>query len=111
MSIALYDELKRQLQSIKICGIIEKVREPTLWVNPIVIAMKTDGKIRLCLDPTELNKYILREHYIISSFEELSAKMAHVKIFSTLDADRAFWQIKLSAKSTNLATFITPFGR
>ena len=92
-------------------GVIEKVNEPTEWVNPLVITKKKNEQIRICLDPTNLNKCIKRQHYVIPSFEEISAQMPNAKVFSTLDADSGFWQIKLSKKSSKYVTFITPYGR
>lgn len=37
-------------------GVICKEIEHTDWVSPIVIVPKKDGKIRVCLDPIQLNK-------------------------------------------------------
>lgn len=37
--------------------------------------------------------------------------MSGAIIFSTLDADKAFWQIKLTENSSKLITFNTSFGR
>lgn len=37
--------------------------------------------------------------------------MAGAQVFSTLDADRAFWQVKLTENSSKFTTFNTPFGR
>ena len=43
---------------------IEPVSEPSDWVNSIVVAEKENKKdVRICLDPRDLNKYIIREHY------------------------------------------------
>jgi hypothetical protein len=36
--------------------IVEKIEEPTEWVSSLVIVEKKNGKIRLCLDPKDLNK-------------------------------------------------------
>ena len=63
------------------------------------------------MDPTEFNKYILRQHHKIPDFEDLSTKMSEDRVFSTLDADRAFHQIKLSNKSSKYLVITTPFGR
>lgn len=37
--------------------------------------------------------------------------MLGATIFSTLDANKGFWQIVLSEESSKLITFSTPFGR
>lgn len=49
--------------------------------------------MRVALDPTTLNENILREHYYISKFTDLCSSIKGAKIFSTLDADCACWQI------------------
>ena len=38
-------------------GIIKKVMEPTSWVNSMVVNEKKSGKLRICADPKDLNKY------------------------------------------------------
>ena len=41
-------------------GIISKLdcNTPTPWLNSYVIVKKLNGNLRICLDPTDLNKYI-----------------------------------------------------
>ena len=51
-----------------------------------------------------------REQFQLSK-AELFAKMHGAKFFSTLDAASGFWQIPLAPESSDLTTFITPFGR
>ncbi len=91
--------------------VIVKVKEPTEWVNSMVIVHKSNNKIRVCLDPRNLNKYVKREHYKMPTREEIHAKFANAKIFSKFDASSGFWQVKLDEKSSLLCTFNTPFGR
>lgn len=51
---ALRDELKASLEGMELKGVIKKVDEPTEWVNSIVCAEKSNGKLRICLDPRDL---------------------------------------------------------
>ena len=55
--------------------VITSMDEPTDWVNSIVcnINETPEGKkkIRLCLDPKDLNKNIRREHYYTRTIDEL----------------------------------------
>lgn len=88
--MALIETVRQELTKLEKLGLIETVTEPTEWVHPIVIIQKKDGNIRLCLDPTKLNKFILCQHHVIPSFYELCARLPNAKVFSTLDADRAF---------------------
>lgn len=109
--IMLREPLKLELQKMAQDDIITKVDGPTEWVNPLVITKKKDGSLRLCLDPSNLNNNILREHHHVPTFEDLCSNMAGASVFSTLDADKAFWQIKISERSSYYLTFSTPYGR
>ena len=91
--------------------IIDKVDEPTDWVNSLVIVEKPNGKLRICLDPYDLNKAIKREHYPMRNAESIMAEMADAKFFSKLDASSGYWQIKVDEESSKILTFNTPFGR
>ena len=62
--VAMHQPLKDELQRLVKLKVITQVDEPTEWVSQSVITLKKNGKVRLCLDPQELNKVLLREHYI-----------------------------------------------
>ena len=92
-------------------GVIEKVEEPREWCAGMVVAPKTSGAVRICVDLTVLNKSVRREHFPLPRVEETLAMLEGSKIFSKTDANSGFWQINLSKESRKLTTFITPFGR
>ena len=77
----------------------------------MVIADKPQGKIRICIDPRNLNQAIKRHHYPLNTLEDVAARIPGARIFSTFDAYQGFFQIKLSESSSKLTTFQTPFGR
>ena len=108
---ALKDRVKEELDKMEKLEVIEKVTEPTDWVNSLVIAEKPNGKLRLCLDPKDLNEAIKRPHYSTKTLEEALAEMPNDKCFSKLDAQSGYWQLKLDKKSSYLTTFNTPHGR
>ena len=92
-------------------NVIERVHEPTDWVNSVVIVTKPNGKLRICIDPRDLNKAIKREHYPMRTIEEVVTRMPNAKVFSVLDANSGSWQVQLDHESSKLCTFNTPFGR
>lgn len=102
---------KDELHRLEKLGVINKIDEPTDWVNSLVVVDKKNGNLRLCLDPRDLNRAIKREHYSLPTRDELLAQFANAKIFSKLDALSGFWQMKLDENSSKLCTFNTPFGR
>ncbi|XP_041867384.1 uncharacterized protein K02A2.6-like [Melanotaenia boesemani] len=108
----LRDRLKQELDSMERDGIIAKVNEPTQWVNGLVVAEKPrTGKLRVCLDPRDLNKAIKRPHYPLPTLDDVTPKLAGAQYFSVLDARSGYWTIKLSHESSLLTTFNTTFGR
>ena len=94
-------------------GIIEKFpfNEPADWVSSLVCVDKPDGSIRVCLDPRDFNRAIKREHHPLPLVEDVTASFAGATLFSTLNAEKAFYQIQLDEESSRLLTFNTPFGR
>ena len=108
----LIEPLKVELNKMIEDEIITPVSEATEFVNPIVlVAKKGSNKIRICLDPKNLNKAIQREHYKIPTFEELTHQIRGSKYFTILDANKGFWQILLNERASKLTTFATPHGR
>ena len=61
---AYRDKLKAELELLQQQGIIAPVTEPTRWCAPIVVTPKkgTD-RIRMCVDLSKLNRFVLRERY------------------------------------------------
>ncbi|CAB4020914.1 Hypothetical predicted protein [Paramuricea clavata] len=97
-----------RMEQIKV---IEKVERPTQWVNSMVVVHKPNGALRICMDPKNLNKSIMREHYKLPTREEVMSRFAGATVFSKLDASGGFWQLNLDNESSDLCTFNTQFGR
>ncbi|UYV72662.1 K02A2.6-like [Cordylochernes scorpioides] len=57
------------------------------------------GKIRICVDLSRLNLSVERELHPLPVLEHELAQLNGAKIFSRLDANSGFWQIKLSEES------------
>ena len=91
--------------------IIAPVETPTDWVSNLVVVKKTNNKLRLCLDPKDLNKAIRRPHYHMPTIEDMAPDLTKAKVFTVVDAKDGFWQVKLSEKSSYYTTFNTPYGR
>ena len=57
--ISLQGPLKQEFDAMVDTNIIAPVSEPTKWVSSMVMAEKKNNKIRMCLDPPDLNKAIM----------------------------------------------------
>lgn len=109
---ALRERLKGELDEMVKNDIIEKVTEPSEWVNALVVVEKPKtGKLRICLDPRPLNKAIQRPYYPLPTLDDITPRLAGAQYFSVLDARSGYWTIKLSQESSKLTTFNTIYGR
>ena len=108
--IELKDKLQAELGEMENQGIIARITQPTDWVNSLVIREKENGRLRLCLDPKDLNNAIKREHHPIPTLEEVTPKLTEAKLFSKLDARNGYWNVKLDEESSYLTTFNTPLA-
>lgn len=109
--LAIQSDLKHLLDKMVDKNIIKKVNKPSEWVNSLVLVRKPNGKLRVCIDPKDLNKAIKREYFPLPTLDEILSKLANSKYFSKVDASEAFWHIKLDKESSYLCTFNSPFGR
>jgi len=88
--LSLKDKVKAELDRMKKLGVIVKQEEPTPWVNSMVTVVKPNGKLRMCIDPRDLNKAIQREHYPMKTIEDVISQIPEAKVFSKLDATSGF---------------------
>ena len=111
VALPLLPKVQAELQRMEQLGVITRVDKPTDWCAGMVVVPKPNGNVRICVDLTKLNECVHRERLILPSVEQILAQLTGAKVFSKLDANSGFWQIRLSEESAILTTFITPFGR
>lgn len=109
--IAIKCKLKEELGRLQSLDIITKVEGPTDWVSSLVTVVKPSGKLRVCIDPQQLNKALKREQYPLPIIEDVLPQLSKVKVFSKADCKEGFLQCELDEESSKLTTFQTPWGR
>ena len=85
--------------------IITEQVEPTPWVSSVTFPRKPNGEVRVCLDPSNLNKAIIREHHKPMMVEEIAHELAGATVYTKADALKAFLQIHLTHKASLLTMF------
>jgi len=111
---AYRDKLKAELEVLQAQQIITPVTEATEWCAPIVVTPKKNSdKIRMCVDLSHLNRFVVRERYQSLTPAQAIADIAasEAKYFTVIDALKGYHQCPLDEQSQPLTTFITPFGR
>ena len=109
--ISLRPKLKAELDRLVDQGVIIAQDEPTPWLSQLVVASKKNGDIRICLDPKELNKALLREHFTLPILEDTLHELGQSRVFSKADLSSGYWHVVLDDESSKLTTFQTCFGR
>ena len=113
---------KEEIDSLVKQGILEEVKEHTDWVNSYVIIEKDTGnqhapnhtvkkKLRICLDPRDLNEALEREPYHTRSVDEITAKLQGMTVFTIVDFKKGYWMVVLRPDSRKLTCMALPFGR
>ncbi len=108
--VALRPRIKSKLDELVHRQVIVPVTKPTKWVSSMLAVVKPN-KLRICIDPRDLNRAICREHYQLPTVEEVTTRLAGARKFTVCDAKDGFHQIQLDEESSYLTTFNTPFGR
>ena len=109
---ALRDRVKEELLRMEENGIIQRVTEPTDWVNSMhAVEKPKTGKLRIVLDPKALNEKKSRPHYPMQTLDDVTSRLTDAKFFSTLDVTHAYWSVMLYLESSYVTMFSSPFGR
>ena len=87
------------------------MEEPTDWVSSLTYSWKANGKLRVCLDPRDVNKAIKRDNYKTPTVEEITLLLAGSKKFTKVDGTSSYLCVVLDYESSLLTTFNTPWGR
>ena len=108
--MALRAKVKEALEDLVKQEVIAPVTSPTAWISSMVTVPKKNGKLRIYLEPKDLNRAVQREHYPHTTIEDVATRLHGAKVFTKLDARNGFWHVALDDESSYLTTFHTPFG-
>ena len=109
--IGYKEEIKKELAEMVQQKIIIKETEPTPWVSSLTYPKKANGKLRICLDPKDLNKAIICENHKAPTLEEIAHVLTGATKFSKVDGNKAFFGMHLTEEASLLTTFNTHLRR
>ena len=95
-------------------GILSKLDDANVnapeWLNSFVVVKKPNGKLRICLDPTDLNPYIVRPMCNARILDEIIALLKDAIHFAVFDSTKGFFHVPLDEASKMLTAMLTPVG-
>ena len=106
----LREKVERKVDELLEADIVERVDGPTRWLNPVVVAPKANGEIRLCLDMRRANEAVIRGRHPIPTVDEVLQNMNGSTTFSKLDLKWGYHQLELTPESREITTFAVHSG-
>ena len=114
VSLALKDQFKQELDNMVSQGILSKLDDANVNVperlNSFVVVKKPNGKLCICLDPTDLNPYIVRPVCNARTLDEIIVLLKDAVHFAVFDSTKGFFHVPLDEASKMLTAMLIPVG-
>ena len=122
----MQDAFHEEIRNLEQLRILEETKDITEWVNSFVIVEKKlpmdssnshspghsmNKKLRICLDPRDLNEALEREPYYTCSIEEIMGKFHGMTRFTIADFNKGYWMVELDPESRKYTMMALDIGR
>ena len=111
-------QMSEELRKLNEAGIIS----PSIsqYNSPVICVKKSDGSMRICIDFRKLNQEVYFSQFTLPNITDILASLGGARLFTVLDVQSAFHQIKLNEDSKPYTAFsangskfhynVLPFG-
>jgi hypothetical protein len=80
------------------------------WRAPVLFVKNKDGTLRLCIEFRQLNKATVKKKYPLPIIDDLFDQLRGENIFSNIDLNTRYHQVRIKEEDINKTTFITRYG-
>jgi predicted aspartyl protease len=102
------DEEEAHLKKMLNAGVIkESVSE---WASAPVLIRKRDKSVRWCIDYRALNNVTIKDTFPLPLVDDCLDTLAGNSWFSKLDANSAYWQVRIKEEDRHKTAFVTKYG-
>ena len=98
--------VKVETQKLIEAGFIREIKYPT-WLANVVMVKKSNGKLRMCTDYTDLNKHCPKDSYPLPNIDKLVDRASGFGMLSLMDAYSGYNQIRMYPLDEEKTTFMT----
>ena len=100
---------EQKVEKLLQAGFIREVYYPD-WLANVVIVPKANGKWRMCVDFTDLNKACPKDSYPLPRIDKLVDETSGYELLSFMDAFSGYHQIMMYPPDQEKTSFITEKG-
>ncbi|GKV19329.1 hypothetical protein SLEP1_g29608 [Rubroshorea leprosula] len=97
--------IKEEVEKLKKAGFIKEINFCE-WLSNVVMVKKANGKWRMCIDFTDLNKVCPKDNYALPNIDELVDNSSGYEVLSFCDAYSGYNQIPLAEEDQDKTAFI-----
>jgi len=101
--------VKAEVQRLLDAKVIREVKYPT-WLANTVPVKKKNGKWRMCIDFTDLNKACPKDDFPLPRIDKVVDDASNSQLMSLLDCFSGYHQIWMKREDEEKTSFTTPFG-
>jgi len=103
------EAMRDELTKLTVANFIKEVYHPNWLANPVLVKKK-NGKWRMCVDYTDLNKACPKDPFGLSRIDQVVDSTVGCELLCFLDAYSGYHQVSLNESDYIKMSFITPFG-
>ena len=101
--------IAEEIKKLEVAGLVRGVLHPT-WLANTVVVRKANGKWRLCIDFTDVNKACPKDPFPLPRIDQIVDSTTGCELLSFLDAYSGYHQIFMAEEDEEKTAFITPCG-
>jgi hypothetical protein len=108
-SIERQDFIRKEVRKLLDAGFIKEAHHPVWLANPVIVP-KANGKLRMCIDYTSLNKACPKDLYPLPRIYQIVDSTSGCDHLPFLDAYSGFHQIQMSREDRKHTAFVIVDG-
>uniref|UniRef100_A0A8C1GVQ7 Reverse transcriptase domain-containing protein n=1 Tax=Cyprinus carpio TaxID=7962 RepID=A0A8C1GVQ7_CYPCA len=100
--------IKQLIDEMLAADVIEP--SSSAWSSPVVLIPKKTGGYRFCVDYRKINSVSQSDAYPLPTIQEILESLSGAVVFSTLDLNSGYWQVRMEEDSQDKTAFICSQG-